>query len=183
MDPRKLFIKSLVGDLIYDSNSEDISQAERLTASSTQQDFIHAVGIEPKLFFRIYHTLYEVLWNKNGSPTKFAVRHNIDSFDKLYSAFKDIKQKIRRDMLVDAWEYIREMCMVAYPKLIAKGLFTEPIYAYNFVQRTIWIVLDNLNILRKVFKIMQYMQQSEEYRKIMLALEKKFNAGIQKNEE
>ena len=164
-------------------DNEDISQAQSLTSQSTQQDFIKAVGVDPKLFFRIYHTLYEVIWNNNGTLTKFARDYNIRDFVTFYNFLKDIKQLIKRDQLVRAWEPIREMSMVAYPKLLGKKLFNDPIHAYNFVQRTIWMVLDDLNILKKAFKIMENMEKTNDFKMTMLSLEKKFNAGIQKNEQ
>jgi len=178
--PHHLMYESLFREAI--GAPEDISQAKELRTTSSVQDFIKAVGLDPKLFFRIYHTLYEVMFNKDGSLTKFARDYMVKDFDTLYKVLKEVKQKIKNDHLVPAWEVVREMYMVAYPKLLAKGLFDDPVHAVNFTQRTIWYVLDNLKVLQKVFKIMEYMQQNEEFRNIMLSLEKKFGAQIQKNE-
>jgi len=181
---RSLLYESFVEYPIVESvENQDISQAKALTIKSSIADFTKAVGIDPKLFFRIYHTLWEIIWNKDGTLTKFARTYNVKDFITLYKVMKDIKNQIKNDHLVPAWEVIRLMYMVSYPKLISKGLFTDPIHAANFVQRTIWLVLDDLNTLRKVFKIMQYMEQSEEFKQIMLSLEKKFDAGIKKDEQ
>jgi hypothetical protein len=156
---------------------QDISQAKALTTQSSERDFIKAVGLDPKTFFRIYRTLHEILYNKDGSLTKFARQHQIVDFNKFYGFLRDkVKPLIKNDHLVEAFELIREMYMVAYPKVLAKGLVEDPVYAVNFVARTIYYVLDNLRILQKVFKIMNYMEQSPEFKSTMLALEKKFGA-------
>lgn len=163
-------------------DKQDISQATKLTAQSTVQDFVKAVGLDPKIFFRLYHTLHEIIWNKDGSLSKFAKEHGIQDFKTLYKFLRDqVKPLIRNDHLIEAFNYVKQMYMVAYPKAKVK-LFTnfqEPdasVYSINYTQKNIWYALDNLKTLLKVFKIMQYMEQNKEYKQMMLGLEKKFGA-------
>jgi len=172
---KKILSKTVSVTETTTTTNTDISAAEKLTTKSTQQEFIKAVGLDPKTFFRIYNTMYEVLYNKDGTLSKFARQHQITDFNKFYEFLRDkVKPLIRNDHLTDAFEIIREMYMVAYPKVMAKGLVDDPVYAVNFVQRTIWWVLDNLRILQKVFKVMAYMEQSPEFKRTMMSLEKKF---------
>ena len=164
-------------------DKQDISKAKELTAQSTQQDFIKAVGLDPKIFFRLYHTLHEIIWNKDGTISKFAKEYGIQDFKTLYKFLRDqVKPLIRNDHLVEAFNYVKQMYMVAYPKAKVK-LFTnvqEPdasVYAINYTQKNIWYALDNLRTLLKVFKIMQYMEENKEYKQTMFELEKKFGAN------
>jgi hypothetical protein len=162
--------------VILEMENDDITAAKNLTVNSTRAEFVNAVGMGPNKFFRIYRTLFEVIYNTDGTYTKFATMYNIRSFEDLYEVMKKVKRLMLTDHMEDGWDkYIRLMYMVAYPKLIKKGLFDDPVHAINFVQRTIYEVLDDLRIMKKVFKIMQYMETNPEYKKVMYELERKFN--------
>jgi hypothetical protein len=183
-EAREQFVSKLMEEAFTSEvEKQDISQAMKMSVEkTTAREFTQAVGIDPKTFFRIYFTIHEIVWNSDGSLTKFARDNGVKDFVSFYRVLKQIKQEIKHDHMLPGWETIREMYMVAYPKLLAKQLFTDPVLAVNFVQRTIWFVIDDLNTLRKVFKVMQYMQENQKFREMMFGLEKKFGAGIKKNE-
>jgi len=141
-----------------------------ITNVLSEREFTELVGIPPKKFFRYYLTLHDILYNSDGSLSKFARTYGIRTYDDLYQLLLKIKNEgFRKDHIIIGFEPIIKMAEVVIPKVIKRGVVNEYIPAMSFTLRTIAEIIDDLRILKKMFKIIQVARELNQTQELMSA--------------
>ncbi len=117
-------------------------------------------NIDRKLLRRILILLEFALRKKDGSPTAFAEKFNIKTFDDLYNFFKETKELLKKDHereafnnLTELWKSVASRTQYWIMQTFGEENERDALFAASvFVMRTLGIILDNLIPLKKIIK-------------------------------
>ncbi|ACX72254.1 conserved hypothetical protein [Methanocaldococcus vulcanius M7] len=126
------------------------------------EELVEVSGIDRKSLRRILIILEFSLRKKDGSPTSFAEKFEIQSFEDLYEYLKEVKTNLKRDHEIEGFNGLTEMWKSVAPR--AQYWIMETFGEENprdalfsasvFTMRTFGIMLDNLRLLKKIIKML-----------------------------
>ena len=176
----------ILNQLTETENYQDILSSEKqleqavkqlLTSYLSADEFKQITGIEPKKFFRYWRTLRDIMYNSDGSLSKFARTYGLRTYDDLYDFLLKIKNEgFRKDHIIIGFEPIIKMAEVVIPKLINRKVFNDFIPAMAFTYRTIAEIIDDLRILKKMFRIITKIKELHQEEELSNIGREKYNA-------
>ncbi|NPA14436.1 MAG: hypothetical protein GXN97_04545 [Aquificae bacterium] len=154
--------------------------AVELTKGNLLDILAERSGIDKKTLRRILILLEFSLRKKDGSPTSFAEKFGIKTFDDLYNFFKHVKEDFKRDHeqhgfndLTELWKSVAARTQYWIMSTFGEENERDALFAASvFVMRTLGMLLDNLLLLKKIIKTL------DEYQKVVseFVAEQKFQA-------
>jgi len=178
--------EEFLGTIQEAENYQNVTQSEKqleeiikkiLSTTLSPEEFKQLTGIEPKKFFRYWRTLRDIMYNSDGSLSKFARTYGLRTYDDLYDFLLKIKNEgFRKDHIIIGFEPIIKMAEVVIPKLINRKVFNDFIPAMAFTYRTIAEIIDDLRILKKMFRIITKIKELHQEEELSNIGREKYNA-------
>ena len=154
-----------------------------LSTHLSPQEFKQITGIEPRKFFRYWRTLRDILYNSDGSLTKYAITAGLKDYNDLYEHLKKIKNEgFRKDHIQIGLGALTKMADVVIPKLKARGVIPAndtvqfSISAQSFFYNTMGEIIDDLRLLKKMFRIIERIRQLKQQEELSKTGYKYYNA-------